>query len=453
VRRRFALALVLTLGCTPDEPTLDDEASDESESEGESGSEAGDASESDDAPPTDLPVPGPSECDRMLALLDDLEAEPEGAAQQQLVDEFIHDVSYGEHGFPMVDVDELCVVHRGEPGQSLSLAGDFNGWSAGEHPLDEVVPGFFAVRVELPAPPSGLYKLVRGADEYLADPLARRFGWDEFGEYSQVAAIAGRSHHERWPAFDQAIGRLEPRTLTVWLPPDAEQEVALPIVVMHDGQNLFAPDALFGGWRVGPTLDTAIAEASLEPLVVIGIDNTPARFDEYTQVPDVLDGVQVGGRADEYADFVVDGVLPFVAQRYPFVDAGPDASAVMGSSLGGLVSLYIALRHPDRFSRAGSMSGTIAWGTIGAANPTIIDAYAESPPLGLSIYIDSGGGPGLGCPDDGSDNYCGNVEFGDRLRELGWVDEVDLFQRWEPDAPHNEAAWAERLLPALQDWL
>ncbi|NJK31862.1 MAG: hypothetical protein HC927_05270 [Deltaproteobacteria bacterium] len=76
----------------------------------------------------------------------------------------------------------------------------------------------------------------------------------------------------------------------------------------------------------------------------------------------------------------------------------------------------------------------------------------EGPPIGLRIYLDSGGDPGFGCPGDGSDNYCGNVEFADMLRGVGWVDEVDLFYRWDEGAPHNEAAWASRLLPALQDW-
>ncbi|MFV8755156.1 alpha/beta hydrolase [Nannocystaceae bacterium ST9] len=451
---RPSLALVLVLGCVST-PSGDDElGGDTSESGfGDESSEADElADESDTGPSSDLPEQAPSDCDRLLALLAELAAEPDPAGQQALIDEFIATLSYGEHGFPIAEANKLAVVHRGSPGQALSLAGEFNDWLVGEHPLDEVVPGFHVAIVELASPASGLYKLVRGPDEFFADPLARRFGWDEFGEYSQIAAIPGRSHHERWPGFDQAIGELEPRTLTLYLPADAEQDVDLPVLYMHDGQNLFDPGALFGGWQVGPTLDLAIAEGSVAPLVVVGIANTSARFDEYTQVGDVIDGMAVGGRADEYADFVVEGVLPFVDQRYDFVDPSPEASAVLGSSLGGLVSLYIGLRHPDRFAQIGSMSGTIAWGTIGASNPTIVDAYLDAPPLGLRIYLDSGGDPGLGCPDDGSDNYCGNVELADALRGLGWVDELDLFYRWEPGASHDEAAWAGRLPAALHDW-
>jgi hypothetical protein len=73
-----------------------------------------------------------------------------------------------------------------------------------------------------------------------------------------------------------------------------------PVIDMHDSQNLFSPDALFGGWQVSVTLDAAITQELLAPVIVVGIDNTGARFDEYTQVTDVIDGMTFGGRADEY---------------------------------------------------------------------------------------------------------------------------------------------------------
>ena len=130
----------------------------------------------------------------------------------------------------------------------------------------------------------------------------------------------------------------------------------------------------------------------------------------------------------------------------------PDRVATMGSSLGGLVSLYLGLEHPEVFRSVASLSGTVGWGSLDLQNPTIADAYLATPPAGLRIYLDSGGDEGFGCPDDGSDNYCDNVAFANTLRGLGWVDETDLFYRWDPGAPHNELAWADRLLPALLDW-
>ncbi len=401
--------------------------------------------------PPDLPPVGTDDCHRLTDLLDALAVETEPAVQQQLIDEFVRTVSYGDHGFPIAEDGKLAVVHQGGPGQSLSLAGDFNGWAAGEHVLSEPVPGFYYAIVERARTPQGLYKLVTEDEGFFADPLARRFGWDRFGEYSQVDALPDRSHHERWLGFDLQAEPLQPRTVTVYLPAGALAEVELPVLYMHDGQNLFDPEAFFGGWGVSETLDVAIGDGTVAPMVVVGIDNTPARFEEYTPVPDVLDGMQVGGQADDYVEFVVEGVLPFVEARYP-VASDANGVGTMGSSLGGLVSLYLGLRHPEIFGHAASMSGTIDWGTFGAQNPTIDALYMANPPLGLRLYVDSGGEAGVGCPDGDSDNYCGNVRMADTVRGLGWVDEDDLFYRWQPGALHNEAAWADRLLPALVDW-
>lgn len=409
-----------------------------------------DTTASDTDTPSDVPVPEVDDCDRLDELLTAL---PSAAPDEQppLVDDFVRTITYGDHGFPIVCDGSLSVVHLAEPGQSLSLAGDFNDWAPGEHALDEIIDGVYFVIAPVKTP-EGLYKLVRDETEFFADPLARRFGWDEFGEYSLIDPMPDRGHHERWPAFDESIGALEPRTVTAWLPVNALAEAdPLPVLYMHDGQNLFSPEAFFGGWQVSAQLEAAIDDGTLPPLVVIGIDNTSARFEEYTPVTDVLDGMRVGGRADEYADFLVQGVKPFMEARYP-VSQDPSLVGTMGSSLGGLVSLYLGLRHPDVFGQVASMSGTIDWGTIGASNPTIIDLYGDGPPLGLRIYVDSGGDEGTGCPGDGSDNYCGNVAFADQLRAQGWEDEVDLFYRWEPGAQHNEAEWAARLLPALVDW-
>jgi pimeloyl-ACP methyl ester carboxylesterase len=447
--RGLLAAALLVLGCGA-EPGEQLDTSSSGTGETETGPPADLPGDSADGP-GDLPEDGSGDCGELEALVASLAAEPDAAAQTQLIDGFVRELGYGDHGFPLVEDTRLCVVYRGEQVEQVSVAGDFDGWDATDHVLSEAAPGFGYAIIELDGPPQGLYKLVRGGSEFFADPLARRFGFDEFGEYSQIDPLPGRSHHERWLGFDIGAGELEARTVTAWVPADGLAGDPLPVLYMHDGQNLFAPDALFGGWQVGPTLDEAIGSGTLAPLIVVGIDNTAARFDEYTQVTDVIEGMEVGGRADAYADFLVDGVKPFIEARYPAAST-PESVAVMGSSLGGLVSLYIGLRHADVFGAVASMSGTVTWGTIGAANPTILDAYLAAPPSGLRIYLDSGGGPGLGCPEGSSDNYCGNVEFADALRNLGWVDEQDLFYRWEPDAPHNEAAWAQRLLPALVDW-
>jgi predicted alpha/beta superfamily hydrolase len=131
----------------------------------------------------------------------------------------------------------------------------------------------------------------------------------------------------------------------------------------------------------------------------------------------------------------------------------------MGSSLGGLVSLYFAHAYPDDYDFAASLSGTVGWGSIGMHNPTIIELMAADGHGPVPLYVDSGGGgtcedaDGDGIEDDaadGADNYCENIQLRDSLVDAGYQYEVDLWHWWEPDAEHNEMAWAARVFRPLQ---
>lgn len=383
-----------------------------------------------------------SDCDRLDAFVERLaRTEPENVDPE--IDSFVREAQYGEHGLPLRCDDR--VVFLAVTTESLSVAGDFNDWTPA--PMERPVEGApFLLSEATVEAPGGLYKFVDG-EVFIADPLARRYGWDQFGEFSIVDGDAERSHHERWPAFSDSVDPLQPRTVRVYVPAAVNAGEDAEVLLMHDGQNLFDPDAIFGGWQASQTADSMILQREIDPVLLVGIDNTSARFEEYTHVVDDIGGGPVGGQADDYADFVVDGVLPFIGARYP-TRMGPEHTAVLGSSLGGLVSLHLAHRHPDVFGSVGSMSGTLGWGTFGLDNETMIDRYADIAPPGLRVYVDSGGaGP---CPGGSGDNYCENVAFADVMRSQGWVDEEALFYRWTPDAPHNEAAWAARFGIALR---
>jgi predicted alpha/beta superfamily hydrolase len=387
-------------------------------------------------------------CAALDTLIDELADAADDGARWMLVDDFIAGVQYSEHGFPMRCEDRAAFVVRDPGGATVSVAGDFNDWDESTHPLQPAVDGFPFHYVFVDEPlDAGLYKLVYDGTAYVADPLARRYGWDEFGEYSLTAARPDASHHERWPDFADGVGALQPRPLEVYVPAGAFDRDALPVLYMHDGQNLFSPDAFFGGWEASLTADALIEAGTVEPFLIVGIHNTPDRLDEYTHVQDDI-GRAVGGRSDEYADYVVDGIKPFIDERYP-TNPDPEATGVAGSSLGGLISLYIGQRHRDVFGHAASMSGTLGWGSS-LGNEIIAEVYEGDAPDGLVLYIDSGGnGP---CPNGGFDNYCSNVDFADRVRALGWTDEADLFYRWDPGALHNEAAWAARFGDMLAAW-
>ncbi|MFT3766003.1 MAG: alpha/beta hydrolase-fold protein [Minicystis sp.] len=170
-----------------------------------------------------------------------------------------------------------------------------------------------------------------------------------------------------------------PRTIRVWVPAGAVTRV----LYVHDGQNLFDPEAIWGGWHLQDTAP--------DGMLLVGVDNTPARMDEYTHVEDDIDdsGNLIGGKGDQYADFLQNTVRPLVKKHY----GEPGPIGVMGSSLGGLISLEVAYRYPDDYAFAASLSGTMGWGSIGMAvhNQTMIQRYQAKGHQQPILYVDSGG--------------------------------------------------------------
>jgi len=144
-------------------------------------------------------------------------------------------------------------------------------------------------------------------------------------------------------------------------------------------------------------------------------------------------------------------VRPLIQANY----GEPDRVGLLGSSLGGLISLHIADRYPGEFTFAASMSGTLGWGSIGADNDTVIQRYTGAGHRDTAIYLDSGG-YGTTCADtdgdgtndddlDSADNYCETAQMRDTLAAEGYAFDVDLWHWWEPDATHDEVSWAARV--------
>lgn len=404
----------------------------------------------------------PSRLARLEALVAALRAEPDAAKRDTLVDAFVT-ATEGDGGFPILEAGKLAIVHvdRERRGGTFAVAGDHNGWSVTASPLERVVPGSdLYVRVE-PFSPTGVrsrYKIVRGGAEYFADPLARRFAFDTFGEHSLAVAGSAESHRQRLRDVRDRTGRLPTRTVEIHVPAayEATPGEGLPVLVMQDGQNLFASKGA-GSWNVDVAVDAAIARAEVRPFLVVAVPHGPDRFAEYTHTTDSLPGIgAVGGLADAYAAYVVEDVLPTVRRRLRTRE-GAESTAIGGSSLGGLVSLYVARARPDVFGAALSFSGTMSWGTLGRTNPTIEALYRARAPRGLTIYLDSGGSDGGGCAtltplvsEERFDQYCESRAMRDALVTLGWTLGSDLHYAWERDALHDEAAWARRFPSAIR---
>jgi predicted alpha/beta superfamily hydrolase len=335
-------------------------------------------------------------------------------------------------GWP-VTLDDGTALVVSTDASLTSVAGAFNSWAQAPMTLRG------SYRWARITPASGGYKFTDGA-RWVADPWSRHYTFDENGEMSLIRPST--PHLQRFPSMPAA--GLLPRTIRVWVP----QGPVTHTLYMHDGQNLFDPRAPFGTWGVQNRAPAG--------LMVVGIDNTTARMSDYTHVTDNIGGT-VGGDAELYARFVHNELRPWVDEQF----GEADRVGVLGSSLGGLVSLVMLHEFPDGWDFVGSMSGTVGWGKIASRNPTILDLLAEpSFDTDAVIYIDSGGGAdnctdsdGDGMRDDGSnnrDNYCENLQLRDQLASRGFTFNTNLFHWHEPNAAHNEAAWSARLARPLQ---
>ena len=173
----------------------------------------------------------------------------------------------------------------------------------------------------------------------------------------------------------------------------------------------------------------------VEPLIVVGIYNTKSRVREYTptNVPKLG-----GGRADRYAKFLIEEVKPFVEREYRTL-SGRRHTGIGGSSLGGLVSLYLGLKHCSIFGKIGALSPSVWW------NQLVIHRFVKSMPVEPRprIWLDIGTREGPRVVQE--------VErFRDVLLEKGWRLEQDLHYERVEGGEHSEAAWAQRVRPFLQ---
>ena len=238
-------------------------------------------------------------------------------------------------------------------------------------------------------------------------------------------------------------GRLErledfSRPVTVYLPAgyDERGERRYPVLYMQDGQNLFdAHRAFIPGqhWRLKEAADTAIGERTASPMIIVGVDHAgPARIDEFTPARDPR--YKGGGRAEQYARLLLDELKPLIDERFRTI---PSESGVGGSSLGGLVSMHLALTHPDAFSRAAVMSPSVWWNQRAILGE--VDSFSGPRPR---IWLDIGGREGKEAVD-------GARALRDRLKTHGWS-ETTLRYYEDRRGDHSERAWARRARQALE---
>lgn len=233
------------------------------------------------------------------------------------------------------------------------------------------------------------------------------------------------------------------RDLTVFLPPgyDDDPSRRYPVFYLHDGQNLFYPTEAFKKgehWRVGETATELIEAGRIDPLIIVGIANTGRRrLHEYTPSFDRRRG---GGEAELYGRLIVEELKPFIDETYRTLP-DPAHTAMGGSSLGGLVTLFLGLRYPDVFSKLVVMSPSVWWDR----RAILRNVREARPKPRLRIWVDMGTREG---------RY--HVENAELLKtglvKAGWVEGEDLHYEQVKGGVHSEASWGARFGRVLE-WL
>lgn len=236
-----------------------------------------------------------------------------------------------------------------------------------------------------------------------------------------------------------------PHTVIVYLPPSyghAPQR-RYPVLYAQDGNNLFDPATAFMGreWRLDETLERLFQEKKIPEMIVVGIYNTPDRLEEYTWHSAIYNGYPCGGKGPAYAKFIVEELKPWIDQHYRTL---PQAgySGLMGSSLGAIISFYIARAYPGVFSRLALMSPTVYW----AHHQILKDIHNF--PLHLRLWVDIGTEEGR--DRDTEETVESTQAFVHALELHGYTRFQDLAYDVDWFAGHDEMAWAQRVYKPLQ---
>lgn len=252
---------------------------------------------------------------------------------------------------------------------TIYVAGNFNGWNPNAAPLIADEKGNHSITLPEKDGPIE-YKFTRGSwdtteGDASGKPMPNRhttftgkpqtveakiISWEKTSENTSTAA---KNAHLISDSFlIPELGRT--RKIWIYLPPDYESgKKKYPVIYMQDGQNLFDNSTSFSGeWEIDETLNQLFSEGDYGAIVV-GVDNGGShRIDEYSPWKNSQYG---GGEGDLYSDFLAKTLKPFIDKHYR-TKRGKKHNALIGSSLGALISTYCGIKYHRIFSKIGSFS-------------------------------------------------------------------------------------------------
>jgi predicted alpha/beta superfamily hydrolase len=225
------------------------------------------------------------------------------------------------------------------------------------------------------------------------------------------------------------------RDVDIYLPPSySRTRRRYPVVYMQDAQNLSDPARAFAGtWGLHEVIER-LATKGIEAIIV-GVPHMGVRrIHEYSPFADARHG---GGEGDAYLAFLERTVKPLVDRRFR-TRPERDATAILGSSMGALISLYAFFRAPWTFGLAGAMSPSLWF----AGRALINYIETDGAPPGR-IYLDVGTEEGAGTLRDAK-------QLAATLKRKGYREGESLVFVEDHGGRHDESHWGRRLVPALE---
>jgi enterochelin esterase-like enzyme len=254
-------------------------------------------------------------------------------------------------GSPMIDGPTVSFVYHDPGAQHVAVTGEFNQWDrTGQLAKMEQIDdsGIFHYTLNLSEPARLEYKYIVDG-EWKPDPLCHNvvdnglggqnsfFVVGEFHDPPELQLVESLPHGrvEEFEFESQRLGNR--RAVHVYLPPGYDERAApTPVLYVHDGGEYLSRA------RLPVVLDNLINTGEVASVIAVMVDPVN-RMIEYRM-------------NEAYADFVTSELVPHIDGRFRTL-AGASGRGVMGASLGGLISVYLALKRPDLFSKIASQSG------------------------------------------------------------------------------------------------
>lgn len=226
---------------------------------------------------------------------------------------------------------------------------------------------------------------------------------------------------------------IKARDIVVWLPPEysSESDRRYPVLYMHDGQNIVDPStsSFQVDWQIDEAADSLIKQKLIEPLIIVGIYNTPQRNNEYSE----------NDTGYAYMNFIVDSLKPFIDRNYR---TKPDRqnTANGGGSLGGLISFILAWQYSEIFSKAFCFSPAFKIDRYNFVDNVLSYSGKKKE---INLFICNG--------DDELDTrlQTGVDEMLNALTKNGYKERTDFYYVKAKNSQHGERDWSKNIPRAL----